>query len=580
MMSRNTISKVRILSLILALAMIFLTPMTMAANPQDPPPAPLEAVSDALEPEHAAGEPEALPAEELSEESTFLGEEETSSEPAESFTLPSEPETAWETADPAAGIETETAWEAVEEQPGVWEEETTEAPSIAPMGLSPEFWIENTSGNRVYEAVLRPGQSIKLGLHNWMTFALSSHATWKVSPGSGRGTLSTSTGAECTYTAGSVTGTATVTATLKDGTSNSIKIYITKTLDIIRPDTNVDVPYEHIYVGAAKQLRGNTVENREYNTDLKAYWTTGGHDDLVRRAWDSSQKCWTTQTITGLKPGTFTLALKATTQNDVQAQIPVTVIQPLSPNRLGFVTSAQKLRIASPTSLSATSVYRGAAVTIKGQVGNYWYVTFGSAWGFLPKSVVNDYPYGTYSGPSSKYYFMNRDKYVKVTSFKSGTARDPNEYKKNIFDFWSKYNDADRKAKYQSIADQTDLPIILIAAIHYREKGGNLNYSFRDGSNLNGKDFVADAVKTIKSGQWRDFQNAIGMGKGTRNLLAMLQFAELWNGTGCADFGRINPYLYAGTNIYSKGKYPYDGHWDPEWEDGQPGVLYLLTQVY
>ena len=98
--------------------------------------------------------------------------------------------------------------------------------------------------------------------------------------------------------------------------------------------------------------------------------------------------------------------------------------------------------------------------------------------------------------------------------------------------------------------------------------------------NLNGKDFVADAVKTIKSGQWRDFQNAIGMGKGTRNLLAMLQFAELWNGTGCADFGRINPYLYAGTNIYSKGKYPYDGHWDPEWEDGQPGLLYLLTQVY
>lgn len=73
MMSRNTISKVRILSLILALAMIFLTPMTMAANPQDPPPAPLEAVSDALEPEHAAGEPEALPAEELSEESTFWG---------------------------------------------------------------------------------------------------------------------------------------------------------------------------------------------------------------------------------------------------------------------------------------------------------------------------------------------------------------------------------------------------------------------------------------------------------------------------------------------------------------------------
>ena len=415
--------------------MIFLTPMTMAANPQDPPPAPLEAVSDALEPEHAAGEPEALPAEELSEESTFLGEEETSSEPAESFTLPSEPETAGETADPAAGIETETAWEAVEEQPGVWEEETTEAPSIAPMGLSPEFWIENTSGNRVYEAVLRPGQSIKLGLHNWMTFALSSHATWKVSPGSGRGTLSTSTGAECTYTAGSVTGTATVTATLKDGTSNSIKIYITKTLDIIRPDTNVDVPYEHIYVGAAKQLRGNTVENREYNTDLKAYWTTGGHDDLVRRAWDSSQKCWTTQTITGLKPGTFTLALKATTQNDVQAQIPRDGDSAAFPQPFGLCHLSAKAAHCQPHEpFRHFCVSRGGGYDQRAG-GELLVCHLWQCMGFLPKSVVNDYPYGTYSGPSSKYYFMNRDKYVKVTSFKSGTARDPNEYKKNISDF-------------------------------------------------------------------------------------------------------------------------------------------------
>lgn len=428
--------------------------------------------------------------------------------------------------------------------------------------------------------VLRPGQSIKLGLHNWMTFALSKNATWKVSPGSGRGTLSNSTGAECTYTAGSVTGTATVTATLNDGTSNSIKIYITKTLDIIRPDTYADIPYEHIYVGASKQLRGNTVENREYNSDLLAYWTTGGHDDLVRRAWDSSQKCWTTQTITGLKPGTFTLALKATTQNAVQAQIPVTVIQPLSPNRLGFVTSAQKLRIASPTSLSSTTVYRGAAVTIKGQVGNYWYVTFGSAWGFLPKSVVNDYPYGTYSGVESKYYFMNRDKYLKVTSFKNGNSKYPTCYKDNIADFLRNYNDAEHKEKYQAIADQTDLPLMLIAAIHHREYGGNLNYSMTNGSEIGKANFVADAVKTIKSsGRWKAFHNAIGMGKGTRNLLAMLQYAELWNGTGCADNGRINAYLYSGTNIYTKGKYLNSG-WSPNFEDRQAGVLCLLSQVY
>lgn len=511
--------------------------------------------------------------------STASVEEASDTEPAQESTLPEAAETAGESPEPETALEMGPSSEPEAELTGSYGGESTGNPSISPMGLSAEFWITNANGDRVYEMVLRPGQSIKLGLHNWMTFALSKNATWKVSPGSGRGTLSNSTGAECTYTAGSVTGTATVTATLNDGTSNSIKIYITKTLDIIRPDTYADIPYEHIYVGASKQLRGNTVENREYNSDLLAYWTTGGHDDLVRRAWDSNQKCWTTQTITGLKPGTFTLALKATTQNAVQAQIPVTVIQPLSPNRLGFVTSAQKLRIASPTSLSSTTVYRGVAVMIKGQVGNYWYVTFGSAWGFLPKSVVNDYPYGTYSGAYNSYYFANRDKYLKVISFKKGNSKYPSCYQAAISDFWEKYNNAERKAKYQSIADQTDLPVILIAAIHYRERGGNLAYSLRNGSKIGKENFVSDAVQTIKSGQWRDFQNAVGMGKGTRNLLAMLQYAELWNGTGCADNGRINAYLYSGTNIYTKGKYLNSG-WSPNFEDRQAGVLCLLSQVY
>lgn len=565
-MFKSKISKVRLISVFLALVIAFLTPMTiLAVKTQDQTPVLLEEAVSSSKP--VSG-------------SIASVEEASDTDPAQESTLLEAAETAEESPEPGTALEMEPSSEPEAELTGSYGGESTGNPSISPMGLSAEFWITNANGDRVYEMVLRPGQSIKLGLHNWMTFALSKNATWKVSPGSGRGTLSNSTGAECTYTAGSVTGTATVTATLNDGTSNSIKIYITKTLDIIRPDTNADVPYEHIYVGASKQLRGNTVENREYNSDLLAYWTTGGHDDLVRRAWDSSQKCWTTQTITGLKPGTFTLALKATTQNDVQAQIPVTVIQPLSPNRLGFVTSAQKLRIASPTSLSATSVYRGAAVTIKGQVGNYWYVTFGSAWGFLPKSVVNDYPYGTYSGPSSGYYFKNRDKYLKVTSFKKGNSKYPSCYQSAISDFVKKYNDADHKKAYQDIANQTDLPVMLIAVIHYREAAGILTLSMTDGSNLNGKNFVTDAVNKIKSGQWRTFQNAIGMGKGTRNLLAMLQFAELWNGLGCAQNGRVNPYLYAGTNVYTAGKYVADGKWSSTEEDRQAGVLYLLTQIY
>lgn len=469
-------------------------------------------------------------------------------------------------------------------QPILPEESTSGGEQAGTMSVS-QFWIEDAGGNRVYEAVLRPGQSIFFGLHNWMTFALSSNAVWTVSPGSGRGSVSPSQGKEVTFTAGSTTGTATLTSTLNDGTSYSIKIYITKRLDIIRPASYTSNPYgavsyEHVYVGDSKPLRGNTVENRESNSDLLAYWTTGGHDDLVSRAWSDSRKCWTTQTITGLKAGTFNLAIKATTQNSVMAQIPVTVIDRLSPNRLGFVKSAQYMRMETPTTTSSVKPFRGAVVTVKGEIGNYWYVKYGNSWGFLPKSSVNDYPFATYSGFGHDYYFNNRDLALGVTSFKSGTSAEPNAYSDAASIFLRCYTA--RENEYRQISDRTGVPAKLIAAIHFREAGGNIEKSIRDGSDLNERDFVEDAVDAINNsgGRWLQFKQGIGMGANTANLLAMLQFAEFWNGTGCADNGRINPYLYSGSNIYTKGKYTSDGVWDPNFVDKQPGVFYLLSQVY
>ncbi len=469
-------------------------------------------------------------------------------------------------------------------------ETLTEPADASPFSLV-EFWIEDTSGNKVYEAVLKPGQSKTFELHNQFTGSFSKNATWSLS--ANRGSLSNSTGAECTFTAGNTTGTTTLTSTLKDGTTYSIKIYITKTLDIIRPGDHAtnpygDISYEHIYVGASKTMRGNTVENRESNSDLLAYWTTGGHDDLVSRAWSNSRKCWTTQTITGLKAGTFNLAIKATTQNSIMAQIPVTVIEQISPNRLGFVDSAQKLRVATPTTASDVDVFCGAAVTIKGQVGNYWYVTFGNYWGFLPKSSVYDYPYATYSGIEHEYYLYNRDLMLQVTEFNDGPASYPNDYKLGILDFAEKYQK--NLSSYQQIADRTNVPAILIAAIHYRESGCDFKTTIKNGNNLpTGETFIDNAVNEIldSGSRWIPFQEDIAMGKNTKNLLAMLQFAELWNGTACANQYlihnkpiRINPYVYAGTNLYTSGKFVADNDWSGTAYDRQPGIYYLLIQFY
>ena len=41
----------------------------------------------------------------------------------------------------------------------------------------------------------------------------------------------------------------------------------------------------------------------------------------------------------------------------------------------------------------------------------------------------------------------------------------------------------------------------------------------------------------------------------SNDLVAMLCFAECYNGTGYYNNGHINPYIFSGTNVYVSGKY-------------------------
>lgn len=145
-------------------------------------------------------------------------------------------------------------------------------------------------------------------------------------------------------------------------------------------------------------------------------------------------------------------------------------------------------------------------------------------------------------------------------------------------------------SSYQQIADRTNVPAILIAAIHYRESGCDFKTTIKNGNTLpTGETFIDNAVKEIMNseGRWLPFQEGIAMGKNTKNLLAMLQFAELWNGTACANRYliynkpiRINPYIYAGTNLYTAGKFVADDDWSDTAPDRQPSIYYLLIQFY
>jgi lysozyme family protein len=54
---------------------------------------------------------------------------------------------------------------------------------------------------------------------------------------------------------------------------------------------------------------------------------------------------------------------------------------------------------------------------------------------------------------------------------------------------------------------------------------------------------------------------------------------ELFNGFGPRMHGRHSGYLWAGTNIYTGGKYDYDSHWNPGAWDTQLGMIPLLFTV-
>jgi hypothetical protein len=54
---------------------------------------------------------------------------------------------------------------------------------------------------------------------------------------------------------------------------------------------------------------------------------------------------------------------------------------------------------------------------------------------------------------------------------------------------------------------------------------------------------------------------------------------EAYNGMGYAAKGRPSPYLWAGTDQYSAGKYVADGKYDPNHVDTQPGCAALIKEM-
>ena len=143
---------------------------------------------------------------------------------------------------------------------------------------------------------------------------------------------------------------------------------------------------------------------------------------------------------------------------------------------------------------------------------------------------------------------------------------------------------AQNEAKYKEVERQTGVPAELVAALHWRESGGNFNTYLHNGDPL-GKptvhvprgvmfnDWTAAAVDALKN-HGGDISSI-----DKNDVKTYYEYAERYNGLGYRNKGVPSPYVWAGTTNYSGGKYVADGVYDPNHVDKQLGVAIMLKAL-
>jgi len=141
------------------------------------------------------------------------------------------------------------------------------------------------------------------------------------------------------------------------------------------------------------------------------------------------------------------------------------------------------------------------------------------------------------------------------------------------------------KTQYQAVERRTSVPWFFIAVVHERESSQNWAGSLAQGDPWNkvsvhvpiGRgpfaswaDAAVDALESCPPYAGRNHDWSVG------GILTML---EQYNGLGYAMRGLPSPYVWSGTDQYSRGKFVRDGFYDPNKVDTQLGCAGLLMAM-
>ena len=141
------------------------------------------------------------------------------------------------------------------------------------------------------------------------------------------------------------------------------------------------------------------------------------------------------------------------------------------------------------------------------------------------------------------------------------------------------------KDRYQAVAAKTGVPWFVIAVIDEREASQRWDASLAQGDRWDrisihvpkGRgpfpSWAAAAIDALTAcppfaARWKDWSPG--------GLLTLL---EQYNGLGYAAMGRPSPYVWSGTDQYSRGKYVADGKYDAAVVDKQLGCAGLLLAM-
>lgn len=141
------------------------------------------------------------------------------------------------------------------------------------------------------------------------------------------------------------------------------------------------------------------------------------------------------------------------------------------------------------------------------------------------------------------------------------------------------------KERYQSVSKGTGIPWPFIAVTHQRESSQNWSRSLAQGDPWNKKSTHVPAGRgPFNSWEEAAYDALVNCAPhAARNkdwsIGGLLTLLERYNGVGYVNRGLPSPYLWSGTDQYSRGKYVRDGVFDPNEVDKQLGCAGLIMAM-